>query len=48
MSACEGNCGTDIDQCDGYWTVSGPHLEEWDFCSLACMDSWLAYERAAR
>jgi hypothetical protein len=42
------DCGTRLAQCDGYWTVMGPHFEELDFCSLACMDSWLAYEMAQR
>jgi hypothetical protein len=44
---CDGNCGTNIipdDRVDGYYTVLTPHNEELNFCSPACIDSWLAME----
>lgn len=41
---CDGNCGKELADCDGYWTVSGPHCEELNFCSLPCMNSWLTFE----
>lgn len=43
---CEGNCGTDLATCDGYWTICTPHNEELNFCSPTCIDSWLAMELA--
>jgi hypothetical protein len=45
---CEGNCGRVLDDCEGYWTVNGPRGEELNFCSPACMDSWLNSELAVR
>lgn len=45
---CDGNCETDLADCDGYWTVSTPRSEDLNFCSPECIDSWLATELAAR
>lgn len=47
---CEGNCGAEVDAADDtWWQVLAPGCDgrEFDFCSLACMSSWLDAERAS-
>lgn len=47
---CEGNCGTQIDSDgdEGGWKILAPDWDgrEFTFCSLKCLDSWLAAELA--